>query len=157
MATKELINRYEQVPALLDEAMRGVRAEELDRVPAPGKWTIRQIIVHLADAEIVQAGRIRAVAGEPGSRLAAFDQEKWAGNLRYGTLPVETAAALVHALRASTAALLRQLPEEAWSRTGVHDERGVLSLKDIVESSADHGENHVRQIREHRTRFAAVA
>ncbi len=154
---QDLISRYEQGAHLLEDALRGVPPEALDRVPAPGKWTIRQIAIHLADSEIVIANRIRAVAGDPGSRLLAFDQEHWAANMPYDRLPIEPAIALVRALRESTAGLLRALPESAWARTGDHEERGVLSLQDIVESGANHGENHARQIREHRARFAAVA
>lgn len=151
----ELIDRYEQGATLLEDALRGISPEALDRVPAPGKWTIRQIIIHLADAEIMATGRIRRIAGEPGARILAFDQDKWAENMPYGKLPIEPAVALVRALRQSTAALLRILPADAWSKTGIHEERGELSLTTLVGLIADHAENHTRQIREHRARFAA--
>ncbi len=157
MATQDLISRYEKGAPLLEDALRGVSAEALDRVPAPGKWTIRQIAIHVADAEIMATARIRAIAGDPGSRLAAFDQEHWAANMLYQRLPVEPAIAVVRALRQSTIVLLRTLPESAWARTGVHEERGELSLQQLVALVADHAENHARQIREHRARFAAVA
>lgn len=153
---QELIARYEQTITVLDEAIEGITPADLDRAPAPGKWTIRQILIHLADADIVLAGRIRAVAGEPDSRMPAFDQDKWAANMPYSKLPVEASLAVVRAVRTATTALLRTLPEEAWSRTGVHEQRGVLSLKDVVETAAKHGESHVRQITEHRARFAAA-
>src|SRR5512144_714992 len=111
-ATTELINRYEQAIERLEDAMRGLTPGDLDRPPGPGKWTIRQIVIHLADAEIVYAGRIRAVAGQPDSPLAAFDQEQWASNMPYRKLPIEPALAMVRALRACTSVLLRALPEE---------------------------------------------
>ncbi len=156
-AVQDLISRYEKGAQLLEEALRGVPPEILDRVPAPGKWTIRQIAIHLGDSELVIAGRIRAIAGDPGSGMLAFNQEHWADNMEYQQLPVEAAIKLVRAVRESTAALLRALPESAWTRTGFHNERGEMSLKDVVETGANHAENHARQIREHRARFAAVA
>ncbi len=154
---QDLIDRYQQGANLLEDALRGVPPEALDRVPGPGKWTIRQIAIHLADAEIVTAGRVRAIAGDPGCRMLPFDQEHWATNMPYDRLPVEPAISLMRVLRESTTALLRALPESAWMRTAVHEERGELSLKQMVEIIVNHGENHARQIREHRARFAAVA
>jgi hypothetical protein len=156
-ATQDLVNRYHKGISLMEDALLGVSPEALDRVPAPGKWTIRQIVIHVADAEIILASRIRAVAGDPGSRLLAFDQDKWAANMPYEKLPVEPAMAVIRALRESTTALLRALPESAWSRTGIHEQRGELSVRDLVDLAANHGENHARQIREHCVRFAAVA
>ncbi len=157
MSTQELVTQYEKGAELLAEALRDVPAEALDRAPAPGKWTIRQIAIHLADAEMVCAVRIRFIAGQPGARLVPFDQESWAANLLYPQQSAEAAVAVFRALRQSTTALLRLLPESAWSRTGNHEERGELTLRQMVQLVVDHAENHVRQIRDHRARFAAVA
>ncbi len=154
---QEVLARFEKGGQLLAEALRGVSAEALDRSPGPGKWTIRQITVHLADSEVVGAVRIRFVAGQPNARLVPFDQEPWAANMLYPQQPVESAVAAFQALRQSTAAMLRLLPEAAWSRTGHHDERGELTLAQLVDSIASHAENHARQIQEHRARFSAVA
>jgi hypothetical protein len=80
---EELIRRYEQGVPLVEEALRDVPEAILDRVPAPGKWTIRQIAAHLADSELVISARLRWIAAEPGSPLKAFDQDKWASSLGY--------------------------------------------------------------------------
>ena len=79
----DLIRRYEQGITALEDALRNVPEAVLDRVPAPGKWTIRQLAAHLADAELVICSRLRWVAAEPGSPLRAFDQDKWANALGY--------------------------------------------------------------------------
>lgn len=156
-AIEGLIDRYEEGIRLIEEALRGVPPDALDREPAPGKWSIRQIAIHIADGEIMTAGRIRAIAGDPGCRIVPFDQDHWAANMPYSKLPVEAALAVVRALRQSTTALLRALPESAWARTAIHEERGPLSLQQMVELAASHGENHARQIGEHRARFATAS
>jgi len=152
----ELIRRFEQGVTALEEALRNVSENALDRAPA-GKWSIRQIAAHLADAEVVLAGRMRWVAAEPGAALQGFDQEKWAQGLAYERQSPQEALELFRALRRSTARMLRGLPDAAWANIGKHEERGNLSLRDLVEGSSGHAERHVEQIRKLRSQFASAA
>jgi hypothetical protein len=145
---EELINRYEQGVAALELALRDVPAAALDYVPAPGKWSIRQVAAHLADAEIVVAGRLRWVAAEPGAPLKAFDQEKWADKLGYRQQSPQQSLQVFRALRIGTAAMLRGLPEPVWSYTGIHEERGEVSLQRLVEDYTAHAERHIHRILE---------
>ncbi len=154
---QDLISRYEKGIQLFEDALRGLPPDELDRLPGPGKWTIRQIALHIADGEIVSAARFRYIAGQPDAKLYGYQQELWATNLRYDKQPIEPALAAMRAVRQATVTMLRGLPESAWNQTGFHNERGELSLRKMVELTAEHAENHTRQIREHRARFAAVA
>jgi hypothetical protein len=152
---EDLIKRYEAGMATLEEALRGAPEAILDRRPAPGKWTIREQAAHLADAELVVSARFRWIAAEPGAALPAWDQDKWAASLGYGQQSPGESAALVRALRQRTAVMLRQLPEEAWRRTGMHAERGSVTLRELVELDVTHLEHHAGHIRELRTKLAA--
>lgn len=152
---EELIARYEKGSALLEEALRGVPEAILDRQPAPGKWTIRQLAAHMADAELVSNARFRWVAAEPGIALPAWDQDKWAGSLSYASQSPAEVVALTRLLRQSSAALLRGLPDEAWQRSGVHQERGAVTLLQLVELVAGHLEHHAHHIQELRTKLAS--
>jgi hypothetical protein len=151
---EELIRRYEQGVSLVDEALRDVPEAMLDHVPAPGKWTIRQIAAHLADSELVISARLRWIAAEPGSPLKAFDQDKWARSLGYQHQSPQDLVELMRSLRRTTATMLRSLPESAWAHTGRHEERGDVSLRQMVDSYSGHAEHHAQQIRELRSRFA---
>jgi hypothetical protein len=154
---EELIRRYELGINALEEALRGVPENLLDRAPAPGKWTIRQIAAHLADAEVVIAGRLRWVAAEPGSPLKGFDQEKWAAGLDYTRQSPQDSLDVFRALRRATARMLRNVPESAWRNAGNHEERGVLTLEQLVDGSCGHAEQHSQQIRDARQSFSAAA
>ena len=154
---EELIRRFELGINALEEALRGVPEEMLDRPPAPGKWTIREIAAHLADAEVVISTRMRWVAAEPGSPLKAFDQDKWAASLGYGCQSPQDSLDVFRALRRASARMLRSLPEAAWNRTGHHEERGELSLQQLVEGSCGHGERHAQQILDVRHSFPLAA
>lgn len=157
MATHtELIERFERGARSVEKALRGVPAGIEDREPAPGKWTIRKIAAHIADSELVIAGRVRWIAAEPGSALKAFNQNLWEEKLAYDKRDTNSSMELFLALRRSTSALLRQMPETAWSQKGIHEERGELSLAEIVEGAAEHIENHAEQINSIRTAAAAA-
>ena len=152
---EQLIARYEKGSSLLAEALRDIPQATLDRSPAPGKWTIRQLAAHMADAELVSNARFRWVAAEPGVALPSWDQDKWAGALDYPAQSPAEVVALTRLLRQSTAALLRSLPDDAWQRTGMHQERGPVTLQQLVELVAGHLEHHAHHIRELRAQFGA--
>ena len=97
------------------------------------------------------------ILSEPGCALAAFDQDKWAASLHYGQQSPQQALQLFNALRRVTAALLRSLPESAWERIGMHQERGPLSLQQMVELSCEHAEHHSEHMRDLRRKFSAAA
>ncbi|MGA3210804.1 MAG: DinB family protein [Terriglobales bacterium] len=153
----EVIRHYEHGVTVLEDALRSVPKELLDRAPAPGKWTIRQVVAHLADSELVVAARIRWIVAEPGSLLKAFDQDKWAGTLGYEHQSPEDSLELFRSLRRITAAMLRHLPESAWARSGRHEERGEMTLLQMVESYKGHAEHHAQQIRQIRGQLGAAA
>src|SRR5207248_8502547 len=83
MALTDLLERFRRGPEVLAMVLTGVFGEEEDFVPAPGKWSIRQIVAHLADGELVGAHRLRQVIAEDHPTLIAFDQDKWTQNLDY--------------------------------------------------------------------------
>ena len=152
-----LVDRYEKGVGVFAQALKGVPAEMLDKSPAPGKWSIRQIAVHLADAETVGVARFRTIAAQPGSVLKAYDQGAWAAKLGYTQQSPEQALELFALLRKTTAAMLRALPESAWKNTGQHEESGEVVLDEFVEHYCDHVDNHSRQIRDIRKKFGVPA
>ena len=120
--------------------------EDLAQQPAPGKWSIREIVAHLADDELVGAYRIRLILSAPGTAIQAFDQDVWARTGRYGTCDIADSLALFRMLRSANLKLLKSLNADEWDRFGVHAERGVESLRDIAMYFAGHDINHFRQI-----------
>jgi len=124
----------------------GVSAADLGRRPKPDKWSIQEIVAHLADDELVGAYRIRLILSASGTPIQAFDQAVWARTGRYATRDVEESLLLFRLLRQANLALLRALSAEEWSMFGVHAERGVESVSDIATYYAGHDINHFKQI-----------
>lgn len=152
----ELIDRYLKGTEIMSRAVRGVSPAVLDKVPAPGKWSIRQYLVHVLDAELVGAARMRQMATASGGNLMVLDQEKWAASLHYDSQPVEDVLAALGAVRKVTANMLRQLPAATWNNTGIHSKRGEVTLATVLELTANHCENHARKISELREQFGSA-
>lgn len=126
--------------------LTGVYGEEIDFAPAPEKWSIRQIMAHLADVEMVAAYWFRQVIAEDNPRLNDFDQDAWAKNLDYARRQPKQSLESFRRLRSENYELLKAVPESAFERLGMHSKRGPVSLRELVNSRADHVENHVRQV-----------
>jgi len=149
----ELLERFRRGPELVATALTGAAGSELDFAPEQGKWTVRQIVAHLADSEIVVAGRFRTMIAEDNATLMAFDQAAWAERLDYRRRKTSEALDTFRRIRAENYDLLKELPETGFARTATHSERGKLSVQNLLELAAAHAESHARQIREVRDRY----
>jgi DinB superfamily len=143
---RTLIDNYAAGPARLRAAIAAVPAEALTWRPAPREWSAHEVAVHCSDSESFAAGRIRFLVAEPDPVVQGYDEAKWAVTFDYHAHPIELALATVDAVRANTVALLRRLPEDAWTRVGRHTESGRYSAEDWLRGYAAHLEDHARQI-----------
>jgi len=133
--------------------LTGVFGEEEDFIAAPGKWSIRQIVAHLADSELVGAHRMRQVVAEDNPTLVAFDQDAWTRNLDYARRKPKQSLETFRRVRAENYDLLKDLPESAFERTGNHTENGPMSLRRLLDGYAGHAESHARQMAEIREAY----
>jgi hypothetical protein len=143
----ELLERFRRGAELLAMSMTGAAGAELDYVTEPGKWSVRQIICHLADAEIVGAMRLRQIIAEERPAIQAFDEKAWATNLGYSKRKASQVIELFRHIRAENYELLKDLPEEAFARVGLHSERGPVTLLEMVKTFTNHPEKHTAQLR----------
>jgi hypothetical protein len=132
-----------QLSSLLAGASRTVLATR----PAVGKWSVLEIVAHLADAELAMSWRIRNAIASPGVALAWWDESLWAERLEYHRIPWRTSVGRFKALRLANLALLRSIAPAAWdSCHGTHATRGRQSVRDFVTLEAAHDLNHLRQV-----------
>jgi uncharacterized damage-inducible protein DinB len=133
-------------PKKLQRLLSRATASKLRKRPAPGKWSIAEIIAHLADAEIAGAWRMRFILGAPGSPVTAFDQDSWVTALHYEKRDPRKALEQFRVLRETNLALLKSLTPEQWKQFGMHSERGQETIEHIVRMFAGHDLNHIAQI-----------
>ena len=143
---RSLIDRYAEGPERLRAAIESVPEEARKWRPAAGKWSAHEIVCHCADAETVAAVRIRYVLCESDPLIEAYDQDRWSRELGYHDAALPPCLEVVRAVRAHTTALLRRLPDDAWSRKGRHSESGPYGAEDWLRIYAEHVHKHSAQI-----------
>lgn len=130
----------------LDRLIQGQSMAELRKRPAPDKWSVSEIIAHLADGEVVGAFRMRFILGSPGAPIVAYNQDEWVTSGHYDKRDPQKSVELFRVLREANLALLESLQPEQWKQYGMHSERGQESIEQIVRMFAGHDINHLQQI-----------
>jgi uncharacterized damage-inducible protein DinB len=149
ISTRDLIAVYKSGPTRLGGALTGLSDEELKARPRDDKWSVQEIALHIADAEIMGAARMRQAWAEPGSAFAVYDQNAWASELDYRGRESRDVMAALHLfsiLRRAGTQLLEGARPGDWKKWGSHGEWGTLTLRQLLELYADHAERHIEQI-----------
>ncbi len=128
------------------ELTRSMGAEQLAAQPAPGKWSIHEIVAHLADQELVSLARCRWILFENNPELIGYDQNNWSKGWRKEEEPFRETLNRFRVLRGSLLRLLRTCTEADLARTGNHMERGAITLGSFPPHLAGHDINHLLQI-----------
>ena len=134
-------------PARLRRLTSGVSSRVLAKRPAVGKWSVVEIVAHLADAELAIGWRFRNMIATPGVQLHWWDEQLWSEACHYSAIPLAASLELFGALRCSNLTLLRSLSrEQLESCHGVHEKRGRQTVAEFIRMEAAHDLNHVSQI-----------
>lgn len=116
------------------------------RRPAPDKWSVAEIVAHLADAELAISWRIRQILSKNAVPIQAYDQDQWSKTFDYAHRDPRLSLANFRALREANLALLKSVPRKLWDNYGVHEERGNENISHVVRMVAGHDLNHLQQI-----------
>jgi hypothetical protein len=133
-------------PKKLERLIKGVPAAKLRKRPAPGKWSVAEILAHLADSEMVRGWRMRQILGAPGTPIQAFDQDAWAAAGHYEKRDARKSLEQFRVAREANLALLKSLTPEQWKHHGMHAERGVETIEQVTCMMAGHDLNHLGQV-----------
>jgi hypothetical protein len=144
---KDFLATQQESPATLASLIERVSAAELSRRPAPGKWSVAEILAHMAEDEIVSHWRYRQMIETDGVSLSSFDQDLWARLGNYGSRMPAESLTLFRLLRESNLHMLALLTPEEWQRSGTHAERGKITVEGLARHMAGHDTNHIEQIR----------
>ena len=143
---KDVIKVQGATAARLKKLTRGLTPKQLKWKPQPGKWSIAEIVAHLADAEIVASWRMRSVIGENGITIQPFNQDAWASAFQYSERDPKQSLELFRVLRESNLAMLKRIPPATWDNYGMHLERGKESISHLARMFAGHDTNHILQV-----------
>jgi DinB superfamily len=130
----------------LEKLTKRLSKKQIRRRPEPGKWSIAEILAHLADAEVVGSWRMRQILGADGTSIQAFDQDIWAKTFSYADRDPKQSLKVFRVLRENNLVLLESVPKKLWDNHGVHSERGKETISHIVRMFAGHDLNHLEQV-----------
>jgi hypothetical protein len=137
----------EEQLSVLEKEIAGLDDAVLRRPEKPGKWSILQVLQHLADSELVLRYRMRLVLAQPGAEILGYDQDLWANGLHYNEADLADTLGLLRVLRKANLKMLRALSDEQMERYGLHSERGPESVRKMMQMAAGHDLLHRNQIR----------
>jgi uncharacterized damage-inducible protein DinB len=141
LGDREPVQVMTETPAKLAKLLAGLKKEQIEQAPAPGKWTPREVMCHLADCELVWAWRLRLIYEKDNPLLQPFDQDPWAKI--YAAYTFEQARLTFDTLRMWNLAFLAKLTDADKQRKATHPERGEVTLWIIVEGIAGHDLHHL--------------
>lgn len=147
---RSVIERYIAGAELLGPAIRGLTPAERNATPVAGTWSIQQIVFHLLDSDLIAADRMKRVIAEERPTLIGFNETLFAEKLYCEQLDADAACAVFAGNRRLMGEILRRLPDDAFARVGIHNERGELTLAQLVQIFADHLEHHLKFIKQKR-------
>lgn len=146
LGQRDPLESLRKAPKRVRKLVKGLGRKQLEAAVEDGKWSVKQVLAHLADGEVVLGARIRMVASMERPVLVGYDQDAFVRELRYDGVDAEQLLENFSTVRAINVALLERLPEGAFARVGMHTERGEESLATMMFMYAGHDRMHEAQI-----------
>lgn len=151
MTSKErntMIESYGNAYPVLIEALKEFPKEMWQWKPAPDKWSIHEVIIHIADSEANSFVRCRRFIAEPGSGVYGYDENKWAKKLDYHSQSIEDSLELFRMLRKASYDLIKTVDDITWETATVnHSENGVMKFEEWLKIYDEHIPVHIRQMK----------
>jgi hypothetical protein len=147
---RDLVKRYAADAGQLRDSIAGLTSRELNALPVPGTWSIQQIVLHLMDSDLIGSDRMKRVAAEDNPTLIGYDETAFGNRLFYDQLDPQLACDVFEKNRQLIAAILQRLDDAAYQRAGDHNERGRVTLAQLVETYVAHLQHHLKFIHDKR-------
>ncbi len=139
---RTMVERYAAGARTPRTWIAGLNPADLNAAPIPGKWSVQQLVLHVLDSDLIASHRMKRIIAEDVPLLLAYDETRFAASLFYEEMDVSLACDLFELNRRQTTDILRLLPDAAFERTGVHNQRGKMTLTDVVQSYIKHLDHH---------------
>ncbi|MEO8503044.1 MAG: YfiT family bacillithiol transferase [Acidobacteriota bacterium] len=143
---KPLIAKLRNLPNEMQAAVKGLTPEQLETPYREGGWTVAQVVHHVADSHMNAYLRMKFMLTEDKPALKGYSQDVWAARDDARAKAVAPSITLLKGLHKRWIAMLKKIGRAEWKRTGMHSERGEVTLDDLLIIYANHGEKHVGQI-----------
>jgi hypothetical protein len=154
---KDLVDAYLDGPRAVRRVVSDLTAQQLQARPIPDRWSTMEVVCHLVDSEQAWCHRMKRVIAEERPLIVGYDESRFTAELDYAKHDLEEELVLLESMRRQMARILSGMGEEAWSRTCVHTERGLMTLKEMLEAEVEHIPHHIRHVEEKRKALGLLA
>lgn len=137
-----LVRRFLDGAEALHPVIDGLTEQQLDSHPVPGTWSLRELVIHVMDSDLIATHRMKRIVAEELPLLISYDETAFAKKLYGPHLSARLACDLFRLNRMQMAEILDKLPEEAFAREGVHNQRGKVTLREMVGMYVHHVDHH---------------
>ncbi len=144
---KQMISRIKELPAALEEAVRGLDDQQLNTPYRQGGWTPSQVVHHLADSHMNAFIRVKLILTENQPTLKTYKQNLWAMLPDAASVSIQTSMIILVGLHRRFAALFESLGDSDWQKSAIHPESGEINIDDLHALYSSHGDNHIAQIK----------
>lgn len=151
-----LLAQYLEGPRLVREAVRGLSGEQVRLRPVAGKWSVLELVCHLADFEPIYAARMKCVLAEDRPSLPSADENRFAAVLAYHERELQEELTILESTRAQMGRILGSQPDEAFQRVGIHSERGAITVEKLLALITQHIPHHLSFLHEKRKALEAA-
>jgi uncharacterized damage-inducible protein DinB len=155
--SSQLVHAYLDGPISVRRIVSDMTSEQLTARPVAGRWSTLEVVCHLVDSEQAWCHRMKRVIAEENPLIIGYDETRFTASLAYHAHDLEEELTLLDCMRKQMGRVLTGLPAEAWARTCVHSERGLMTLTDMLKAEVDHIPHHIRHIGEKRAALGLVA
>jgi uncharacterized damage-inducible protein DinB len=125
---------------------KSISASDLSKAPIAGEWSAAYVLHHMCDGELHFATRYLNNLAEDTPKIFPFNEEIYPDRLKYDNRDALASLAAIEGIEIATANILSAIPEEDWSRTSMHEERGLMTLLQLVELASGHNKSHAGQL-----------
>jgi len=146
----DMIREYLAGPAALRQAISGLTAEQAKARPVAGKWSVLEVVAHIADFEPILAARMKRMIALEKPVLMGADENLFVAKLAYQDRDLEEELRLIEVVRAEMARILSKQDATVLARVGIHSERGERTLEQMLQAAINHIPHHVAFIHEKR-------
>jgi len=146
--TKEILHQFEAATKEFCSYARAISPDKVNTSPKEGEWSHAYVIHHMADSDAHFAVRLLNVLSVDSPAIVPFDEEIFPTALHYPGRSVDVSIAAIEASCAHMVDILKQVAPADWSRTGIHAERGKLTLSEILELTTNHRVGHLDQLKQ---------
>jgi hypothetical protein len=146
LANNDPVTVLRHTPSTVAQMVSGLTRDQLHVPEAPGKWSLVEVLQHLADSDLVWGWRVRLILAQDRPQITGYDQDLWADRLHYADADPDEALSVFTILRRVNLALIERATPADLKRVGVHSERGEESVEYLLRLYAGHDLLHLRQI-----------